>query len=478
MMSSCWTRPHIVSGLPCILDLRQNDDLLSTYAMPTTRRQAAQQSGTGLKDAPRPKAASRAPKTSAKEAANVNVKDEPVAVREKHHKEDSEVEAQAQAEEPPAKKLKTEAQHGVSPHVKAEENQDVKEASDRQQQPDRKEDHPAKHAYQTGGFATAPVLRSLTVTAGTIERGHIYFFYRPKVELEEAHSVDEVQRFYILLIPRPPEFSTASDQQPDSSEDIDEDREMTVLSEGADAVPAPESKSQTKKRFRLIVPGKKSLPDPEHGRGRGNIFWGTIVTIGTDLGKLQEGLGEKEYETKTRGKVTPRSGRGCALSSGQGTRHQAAARLAARGAYAIVNNEARTPSSRETHLGYHLSHPTSKEWGEVQAALGLHPASSFVLQVKNPLAPPTGPGRIGLPKNRTVDYPEDIMTEVFGKGGGRGREDFGLRFSSVERKEMLDYEGVELLFIAARSGEGGLEQSLGEGRGKGKRMHMPLLTSS
>ena len=62
------------------------------------------------------------------------------------------------------------------------------------------------------------------------------------------------------------------------------------------------------------------------------------------------------------------------------------------------------------------------------------------------------------------------MTEVFGKGGGRGREDFGLRFSSVERKEMLDYEGVELLFIAARSGESGLEQSLGEGRGKGEWM--------
>lgn len=57
------------------------------------------------------------------------------------------------------------------------------------------------------------------------------------------------------------------------------------------------------------------------------------------------------------------------------------------------------------------------------------------------------------------------MTEVFGRGGGRGREDFGLRFASVERKQMLDYEGVEQLFIAARSGDKGLEQSLGEGRG-------------
>lgn len=399
--------------------------------MPTTRRQAAQQNGTAPKDTSPPKAASRARKASTRKDARTH--DEPrTAVGEKREQEESEVKAeQHEEEEPPAKKLKTEADEDESSHCKPEGDEAVKHESGSKRL-DGKEDYPAKHTYQTG----------------TIERGHIYFFYRPKVELEEAHSIDDIQRFYILLIPRPPEFSTASDH-PTGSKDTDEDHEMAVLSEGADAVPVQEPKGHTKKRFRLIVPGKKSLPDPEHGRGRGNIFWGTTVTIGEDLKKLQEGLGEKEYETKTRG-----------------TRHQAAARLAARGAYAIVNNEARTPSSRETHLGYHLSHPTSEDWGEVQAALGLHPASSFVLQVKNPLAPPTGSGRVGLPKSRTVDYPESIMTEVFGKGGGRGREDFGLRFSSVESNEMLDYEGVELLFIAARSGESGLETSLGEGRGK------------
>ncbi|KAH9937382.1 uncharacterized protein B0H18DRAFT_950258 [Fomitopsis serialis] len=401
--------------------------------MPTTRRQAAQRNGTVPRDASPPKAASRARKASTRK--NARTKDGPqTAIGERREQEESEVKAEQQEEEePPAKKSKTEADEDEPSHGKTGGDESVKQESDSTQS-DGKEDHPAKHTYQTG----------------TIERGHIYFFYRPKVELEEAHSVDDVQRFYILLIPRPPEFSTASDQ-PNGSKATDEDQEMTVLSEGADAVPAQEPKGQTKKHFRLIIPGKKSLPDPEHGRGRGNIFWGTTVTIGEDLKKLQEGLGEKEYETKTRG-----------------TRHQAAARLAARGAYAIVNKEARTPSSRETHLGYHLSDPTSEDWGEVQAALGLHPASSFVLQVKNPLAPPTGSGRVGLPRSRTVDYPEYIMTEVFGKGGGRGREEFGLRFSSVERKEMLDYEGVELLFIAARSGESGLETSLGEGRGKGE----------
>lgn len=146
-----------------------------------------------------------------------------------------------------------------------------------------------------------------------------------------------------------------------------------------------------------------------------------------------------------------------------------------------MNSEARTPSQRETHLGFYLSHPSGDQLGEVQKTLGLHQASSFVLQVKNPLAPPSGPGQVGLPKGRQADFPEEIMRNVFGKGGQRGRESYGLRFAACERKEMLDYEGAELLFIAARSGEGGLEHSLGEGRGQGKseglcRVNMSELT--
>ena len=63
------------------------------------------------------------------------------------------------------------------------------------------------------------------------------------------------------------------------------------------------------------------------------------------------------------------------------------------------------------------------------------------------------------------------MKEVFGKGGSKGRESYGLRFAGVERIEMLDIEGAELLFIASRSGEEGLEISLGEGRGEGEYKH-------
>ncbi|KAI0784928.1 hypothetical protein C8Q75DRAFT_337222 [Abortiporus biennis] len=297
-------------------------------------------------------------------------------------------------------------------------------------------------------------------TPGTIERGHIYFFYRPKVELEEVHSVDDVQRFHMLLVPRPPEFSQASEDTEKPEQD-NEDQEMKLIEPGADVVPARETTGQVKKPFRLIAIGKKSLPDPDaggggKGGGRKQVFWGTVLTVGEDLHALEQGMEGKEYETKTRG-----------------TRHQGPARLAGRGAYAIVNADARVPSDRETHLGYHLSHPNPEHFGEVQEVLGIHPASSFVIQVKNPLAPNTGAGRVGLPASRKAEFPDYIMREVYGvqKGGEhtRGRESYGLRFASVERKEMLDYEGAELLLIAARSGEEGLEQSLGEGRGEALR---------
>ena len=146
-----------------------------------------------------------------------------------------------------------------------------------------------------------------------------------------------------------------------------------------------------------------------------------------------------------------------------------------------MNKEAPTPSNRETHLGYYLSHPSGDQLGEVQETLGIHQASSFVLQVKNPLAPPSGPGQVGLPKGRRADYPDEIMMGVFGKGGRRGRESYGLRFASCESPSLLEYEGAELLFIAAKGDEEGLEESLVEGRGRGELCetllcHQPSLT--
>ncbi|KAF9502435.1 hypothetical protein BDN71DRAFT_1584601 [Pleurotus eryngii] len=263
---------------------------------------------------------------------------------------------------------------------------------------------------------------------GTIERGHIYFFYRPRVEMEEAHSIDDVQRLHMLLIPRPPKFSVLDSEKPKLDRDDDDNYDdMAVLQEGTDAVPAKAALDTFEKHYRLITIGKKALPHPE----------------GTS--RRERGLGAKSYETKTRG-----------------TRHKEASRLVARGVYAIVNNEPSVPSKAETHLGFFISHP--EKMGEVQEALGIQKASSFVLQVKNPLAPNTGGVRTPS-SSKQVDYPESIMKSVFGQGT-KGRESYGLRFVDCQTIELLEREGAELLLIASRSGEEGVETSLGGGRGE------------
>ncbi|KAG6810240.1 hypothetical protein H0H92_012762 [Tricholoma furcatifolium] len=315
---------------------------------------------------------------------------------------------------------------------------------------------------------------------GVIERGHVYFFYRPKVEHEEAYSIDDVKNLHMLLVPRPPRFSTHQTKTSSIKVDRDTDEEeaahMEVLAPGADAIPAPETLDQPKKPFRLIIIGKKHLPDPEiggAGKGRKQTFWATVISVGDDLHALEEGLGEKTYETKTLGAYRSflQSIQKSTFIGGvpdTGTRHQAPARLAARGAYALINNDPQVPSRRATHFGYHISHPSPSEFGDVQKELGIAQAGSFILQVKNPLAPATAPRQS---RGKGAEYPEGIMSSVFGKeheGKTKGRESYGLRFAACETQELLDYRGAELLFIAARAGEEGLEESLGEGRGEGQ----------
>ena len=147
------------------------------------------------------------------------------------------------------------------------------------------------------------------ISSGIIERGHIYFFYRPRVELEEAHSIDDVKNFHMLLVPGPPDFAASSSSNAEKVDPSKRDEvEMKVLAPGSDAVPAPDKEYSTKKHFRLITIGKKRLPDPQspgaNESRRKELFWATVTAVGDDLTSLEKGLGEKSYETKTRGSLT------------------------------------------------------------------------------------------------------------------------------------------------------------------------------
>jgi hypothetical protein len=113
-----------------------------------------------------------------------------------------------------------------------------------------------------------------------LERGRVYFFYRPRVQLEEARGLDEVQRFQLVLSP--------------------DDRPV----------------------WRLLTIGRKRLPEIDDG---GERFWGWVDLVAEAPEAIAGELDRQVYGTKTRG-----------------VRVQAEARPAGQGRYAIASHEEHT----------------------------------------------------------------------------------------------------------------------------------------
>jgi hypothetical protein len=88
-----------------------------------------------------------------------------------------------------------------------------------------------------------------------LERGHVFFFYRPRVGAGKVRSLDDVARFFFVL--------DADAHGPD----------------------------------RLVIVGRKRLPDPSrHERG-----WALVAKVAERPDELGEDLGPRVYETMTRG---------------------------------------------------------------------------------------------------------------------------------------------------------------------------------
>lgn len=163
-----------------------------------------------------------------------------------------------------------------------------------------------------------------------LEKGLIYFFYRPKVGLEEVHSLEEVQRLYMLLIPK----------ETMKKEDLEH------------------------RKHRMVLITKKRLPDV-HSHAR---YWGFVEETSEEMKAVRSELGEITYSTKTRGE-----------------RKIEAARPAGRGFYGIIRH------GNHTHLAYVLELP--EEIGEVQEAFNIAKEGSYIVTVKNPtVGAPAGMG--------------------------------------------------------------------------------------
>ncbi|KAL4960790.1 uncharacterized protein BDV14DRAFT_204412 [Aspergillus stella-maris] len=190
--------------------------------------------------------------------------------------------------------------------------------------------------------------REEIVPSNILEKGLIYFFYRGRVNVQEAHSMQEVARSFFVLRPTP--LGAAIDP------------EQGAVDTGA--------------KCRLMMLPKKKYPRSGKDREMGFVEKAAI-----SIKQLQESFiaGEK-YETSTRGE-----------------REIPEATPYAEGVYAM------TSTKRATHIVYHITLPEKSS--EIQQDFGLSERGSWLVQSKNPKYP--SPPFAQLPKE--PEYPESIL---------------------------------------------------------------------
>jgi hypothetical protein len=219
---------------------------------------------------------------------------------------------------------------------------------------------------------------SVTPTQSTIlEQGDIFFFYRPKVKSEKVESIDDVRRFFIVL--------------------------------------APESKNL----YRLLVIGKKSLPEIRETEARSSErYWARVGGIFNDPTQLTKELLSKEF------------------------REGDMARPVGEGKYAIVDH------NKHTELAYVLELP--KEIGEAQKELGIEKEASYIITVINPKIPKREeylPSTEDAPK-----YPESVLNDFNNDE----------KFVPLSRNlKFIDYQNAQIILIGAREGKDTITQELG-----------------
>ncbi|WOG87227.1 hypothetical protein DCAR_0206450 [Daucus carota subsp. sativus] len=255
------------------------------------------------------------------------------------------------------------------------------------------------------------------------ERGEIFFFYRPKIDKQEAHSADDVQRMFIVLRPESSEASdTEVKQDPKSGKESASSGQQG--GHGEEHVNIKESLL-----FRLIVMGKKSLPDPGKKNSR-RPFWGFVELVTKKLDDIKDALRGQEYDTATKGR-----------------RKNSDARAFGEGVYRILKHELGN-GKMHTHLIYKLEFPGGDKRNEVQESLNVKREGSFLIQIKNPERKGgAGGGFGGLQKKRKAVFPAHLQGE-FGSLG----------YHAADPPDFLNYEGCELLLIAASDD---IEEELG-----------------
>ncbi|KAL4366574.1 hypothetical protein GQ457_05G030000 [Hibiscus cannabinus] len=262
------------------------------------------------------------------------------------------------------------------------------------------------------------------------EKGEIFFFYRPKVNKEEVHGVDDVQRLYIVLRPESGERAVEEKQDPHSG------KEGATAKSQSDEEPQTEGGQGSQKvnieeepLLRFIVMGRKKLPDPSK---KSQSFWGFVELVTTKIEDVKNALKGEEYDT-----------------SSKGHRRISPARAVGEGVYRLVRHDPKK-NKMHTHLIYKLEFPQAKEEeeNEPQESLNIEREGSFLIQIKNPSKASSSEFR-GLDNKRKAAFPAHLQGQL-GKN----------RYHPADPPDFLNYEGCEMLLISASDdieGELGLE---------------------
>ena len=179
-------------------------------------------------------------------------------------------------------------------------------------------------------------------TAEVLEKGDIFFFYRPKTKIVDGSgdvkSIEDIRRFFMVTA-----TTTAANTENEQQQQFDETNRKT-------------SKEAESSRYRLFVIGKKSLPEIRATEARrSERYWAKVGGIYENPQELTSELLSDEF------------------------RKGDAARAVGEGKYAIVKHQ------DHAELAYVLEMP--EEPGEAQRELGIEKEASYIVSIINPKIP-------------------------------------------------------------------------------------------
>ena len=241
-------------------------------------------------------------------------------------------------------------------------------------------------------------------TVEVLEKGDIFFFYRPKAKViddgsgGDVKSIEDIRRFFMVT-------ATATNTENEQQQQFD----------GTNSKTPKEGESP---RYRLFVIGKKSLPEIRTTEARrSERYWSKVGGIFENPQELTGELLSDEF------------------------RKGDAARAVGEGKYAIVKHQ------DHAELAYVLEMP--EEPGEAQRELGIEKEASYIVSIINPKVPvPAGYPSSEEPPN----YPESILKE-FGEN-----ENF---ISLARDLRFINFQNAQMILVGAREGRDVIQKEFG-----------------